>query len=213
MDFICDVACAAVVLPLFDTCQRALDKIFDVSTTDTTMDGHALVLRRIAQHNCVAASSMLLVKLIANMETDGCNLNMAGVVAKGVAAASTTAPTKPTIVACKDDDAGMRTMSGFSCKQMKTTSCAMIYRGILPSLCTCSCPRASVHRTLQVSSDGTVGYLGGTSCTLRTFDDKLTALNLNCCNKTDKDDKCVGGVPFPGLVKTRVGGPLVVNSG
>ena len=189
----CGVPCAAVVLPFFESCQPALDKIFDINGADTTMDGQALAVRRLAQQNCVAASSTLLVRLIAKMEADGCDLNMEGVVAtaEGVTLASNTTPTKPDVVACKDDDAAMHAMSGFSCMQMKAGSCAMIYRGILPSLCTCSCP--NTHHRLQ-SSTGTIGYLGGASCTLRTFDDKLAALNLNCCNKTDKDDKCVAGL-------------------
>ena len=93
-----------MVLPLFDACQPALDKIFDLYNWDTVMDGQSHVIRQIVQRNCVAASTSLMVKVISKMEADGCNLNMTGVVAKG---AASTSIDRPPVLACKDDNIGM----------------------------------------------------------------------------------------------------------
>ena len=107
----------------------------------------------------------------------------------------------------------MKSVAGFTCKQMKATGasfCTMVDRGLLPSLCTCSCPpKSTVTHTTRALATGTrtgaqlrrvlgetVGYGGSAACKMKTFDDKLDALNLFCCNATDKDDKCHGGVPL-----------------
>ena len=48
----------------------------------------------------------------------------------------------------------------------------------------------------RLQSTEQVSYSGGTACSLGSFDAKLAGLNHNCCNTTDKDDKCKNSVPI-----------------
>ena len=195
-NFTCGVGCAAVLVPFFDDCQPALDTIFDVVAEDDKVDGNSSALRSVAHRNCMAASSRLLVISVAKMEADGCNLNMEGTVAKGaVQLASGTLTQAPTTTkpVCRDDSPGMKAVAGFTCDQMKATgACTMVERGLLPSLCTCSCPpKPGPHSRRTQGAE----YAGSSACKMRTFDDKLDAFNGHCCNTTDKDDRCLAGVP------------------
>ena len=142
---ICTSRCANTFIPLYDRCSVRLNLLYD--DVDGMIDHNGTIFAELYS-KCLRVDPMLLLAKIKLTESSTCHVNVAGILAR-------RPPPSAAVSGCKDNDAGMRAVSSFTCLQVKAQMmCVLIKKKVLPPMCSCSCPASAVgsRRQLRISS-------------------------------------------------------------